>query len=227
MRFRVRVGPLWGSTSGRIGVRAGPISVSAGGRRRRRTSSSSNSGCSTVIGYLLGIALLIGWPFALEHAVGATWMWVIVGVWWGLLALILLLAFNGWLTGTPGKGEGSTPTQASHPVTAEPGVEAQLPSHPAASEVRGVLIRVFEIALDKTREEDGAEVEHARSLLRQMKELRASDPQIVRLARLIPDVANIPQLVSVAADRHSLHTKSAHAVLASLIGLAAESGRQP
>lgn len=176
----------------RIGVRLGPFYASTGTRRRRRPASRGPAGCGSVIGWLLGVTLLVSWPLALRHALEG-WAWVIVGVWWGLLALVLLLMLIGSLTETPGKKDGSVQSDphASGQTPNHP-VPAQQSGHPGPAEVRDVLIAVVESALDNARERDGAAADQVALVLRQMRAIRASDDQFVRLARLIPDTGSIP-----------------------------------
>lgn len=59
MGFRVKMGPVSVSSRGRVGVRAGPVSVYGGGRRRRRSSSGDGSGAALLFG-LVAIAVVIG-----------------------------------------------------------------------------------------------------------------------------------------------------------------------
>jgi hypothetical protein len=59
--MRVRVGPFSVSSSGRVGARAGPVSVYGGGRRHRRKKSSGGSG----IGAILLVLILLG--LAIEY----------------------------------------------------------------------------------------------------------------------------------------------------------------
>jgi hypothetical protein len=72
--MRVRVGPFSASTSGRVGVSAGPFGVSGGGRR---------GGGGGILGPLIGLMLLVGlvvflvmWPLSLwGHAIHLTPSW--------------------------------------------------------------------------------------------------------------------------------------------------------
>lgn len=59
MGVRLRMGPVSVSSRGRVGVRAGPVSVYGGGRRRRRSSSSSSGG-GGVLAVIVVIAVVIG-----------------------------------------------------------------------------------------------------------------------------------------------------------------------
>lgn len=59
MGFRVKMGPVSVSSRGRVGVRAGPVSVYGGGRRRRRSSSGDGSGAALLFG-LVAIAVVVG-----------------------------------------------------------------------------------------------------------------------------------------------------------------------
>jgi hypothetical protein len=57
MGMRVRLGPVSLSSSGRVGVSAGPISVYGGGRRRR--SSSGGGGLAAVVALLVVAGLVM------------------------------------------------------------------------------------------------------------------------------------------------------------------------
>ena len=74
MSLWLRAGPLSVSSRGRMGVRAGPVSVYGGGRRR----SSSGSGATLVV-LLIAFGILIFvvmWPLSLfGHAIGLTPSW--------------------------------------------------------------------------------------------------------------------------------------------------------
>lgn len=75
--MRVRVGPFSVSSRGRVGVRAGPVSVYGGGRRRRNSGGSgAGVGC---LGVLIGLAVIVFavmWPLSLAgHALGLTPSW--------------------------------------------------------------------------------------------------------------------------------------------------------
>jgi len=121
---------------------------------------------------------------------------VIAGVWWGLLALVLLLALGGKLTETFGTKDGGG--QSGHLASSE------RPSHPGPAEVRDQLIAVTEIAVDKAKKRNPPAAEQLASVLRQMRELSPSDAQLVHLAGLIPDTESIPLLVNAAGYRRSL-----------------------
>jgi hypothetical protein len=81
MGMRVRLGPLSVSSRGRVGLRAGPVSVYGGGGRRRRSGGSNGSGefWIALIGFALVVALvifLVMWPLSLwGHALGLTPSW--------------------------------------------------------------------------------------------------------------------------------------------------------
>jgi hypothetical protein len=72
--MRLRVGPFSASTSGRVGIHTGPVSMSAGGRRRR-----SSGGGGELIAFLLVVALVVFvvmWPLSLwGHAIHLTPSW--------------------------------------------------------------------------------------------------------------------------------------------------------
>lgn len=82
MSVRVKVGPVNVSSTGRVGVKAGPVYVSGGGRRRRRSSRSSGDG-GTLLFALIAIAVAIAiiifivmWPLSLwGHAIHLTPSW--------------------------------------------------------------------------------------------------------------------------------------------------------
>lgn len=82
MSVRVKVGPVNVSSTGRVGVKAGPVYVSGGGRRRRRSSGSSGDGGSLLLA-LIAIAVVIAiiyfavmWPLSLwGHAIHLTPSW--------------------------------------------------------------------------------------------------------------------------------------------------------
>jgi hypothetical protein len=57
--MRIRMGPVSVSSKGRVGVRAGPVSVYGGGRRRSRRRSSRGEGGGTLIA-LFGVILVVG-----------------------------------------------------------------------------------------------------------------------------------------------------------------------
>jgi hypothetical protein len=82
--MRIRMGPVSVSSKGRVGVRAGPVSVYGGGRRRRsrRRSSSSGGGGGALIA-LLGFILVLG--LAVEY-------WYIVVP---VLVVVLVVAVAG------------------------------------------------------------------------------------------------------------------------------------
>jgi hypothetical protein len=56
--MRIRLGPVSVSSKGRVGVRAGPVSVY--GRRRRRSRRRSSSGGGGALIGLLGVVLVVG-----------------------------------------------------------------------------------------------------------------------------------------------------------------------
>jgi hypothetical protein len=58
--MRIRMGPVSVSSKGRVGVRAGPVSVYGGGRRRSRRRSSSSGGGGGALIALLGVVLVAG-----------------------------------------------------------------------------------------------------------------------------------------------------------------------
>src|SRR6202035_3062218 len=69
MGARLRLGPVSVSSRGRVGVRAGPVSVYGGGRRRR---SSKNASSGDGLAALIAIAVVVGivffvvmWPLTL------------------------------------------------------------------------------------------------------------------------------------------------------------------
>jgi hypothetical protein len=77
---RVKVGPMNVSSTGRVGVKAGPVYVSGGGRRRRSGSGSSGDGALPIlIGIVIAIAILffvVMWPLTLwGHAIQLTPSW--------------------------------------------------------------------------------------------------------------------------------------------------------
>jgi hypothetical protein len=187
----------------RLGFHLGPFYASTSTRRHR----SGRSGCSTVIGWLFGIILLVCWPLWLKHAIGG-WAWVIAGVWWGLLALALIAK----LTETSGTKDGGG--RSGHLASSE------RPSHPGPAEVRDQLIAITEGALGKEEKRNKAGAEQLASILGQLRWLPPSDAQLVRLAGLIPDTESLPPLVSAAGDRHSLRMDSVPALLDSLIASA-------
>jgi len=163
--------------------------------------------------------------YGARHRRAAAWApspgdaWVIAGVWWGLLALVLLLALGGKLTETFGTKDGGG--QSGHLASSE------RPSHPGPAEVRDQLIAVTEIAVDKAKKRNPPAAEQLASVLRQMRELSPSDAQLVHLAGLIPDTESIPLLVNAAGYRRSLRAESARAVLDSLIASAERSLSSP
>jgi hypothetical protein len=73
--MRVRMGPVSVSSRGRVGLRAGPVSMYGGGRRR----SSSSGGSGALIGVLIAIAIAvfaIMWPLSLwGHVIHLTPSW--------------------------------------------------------------------------------------------------------------------------------------------------------
>jgi hypothetical protein len=81
---RVKVGPVSISSTGRVGVKAGPVYVAGGGRRRRPSSGSGNSGAGGAL-LLLLIAFVVAavivlyvvmWPLSLwGHAIHLTPSW--------------------------------------------------------------------------------------------------------------------------------------------------------
>lgn len=75
--MRVRVGPVSVSSRGRVGVRAGPVSVYGGGRRRR-SSGSSGAGAGR-LGLVIAaciVLIVVMWPLSLfGHAIGLTPSW--------------------------------------------------------------------------------------------------------------------------------------------------------
>ncbi|HMJ33914.1 MAG TPA: hypothetical protein VK501_08350 [Baekduia sp.] len=77
MSMRIRVGPFSASTSGRVGVSAGPVSVSGGGRRRR--GGGGGGGGAGLLGGLIAVGLVIlvvMWPLSLwGHAIHLTPSW--------------------------------------------------------------------------------------------------------------------------------------------------------
>jgi hypothetical protein len=73
MSMRIRLGPFSASTSGRVGVNAGPVSVYGGGRRR----GGSGGGELLAVLVVAGVAILvIMWPLSLwGHAIHLTPSW--------------------------------------------------------------------------------------------------------------------------------------------------------
>lgn len=80
--MRVKLGPVSLSSTGRVGVKAGPVYVSGGGRRRRRGSTSSG-GWGAVLLFLIALAVValiflyaVVWPLSLwGHAIHLTPSW--------------------------------------------------------------------------------------------------------------------------------------------------------
>jgi hypothetical protein len=58
MGMRIRMGPVSVTSKGRVGVRAGPVSVYGGGRRRRSRRRSSSGGGALIA--LFGVILVVG-----------------------------------------------------------------------------------------------------------------------------------------------------------------------
>jgi hypothetical protein len=84
MSVRVKMGPVSVSSTGRVGVKAGPVYVSGGGRRRRRSSGSGNSGAGGALVLLLIAFAVVAvivlyavmWPLSLwGHAIQLTPSW--------------------------------------------------------------------------------------------------------------------------------------------------------
>jgi hypothetical protein len=77
MSVRVKVGPMNVSSTGRVGVKAGPVYVSGGGHRRRK-SSDTGAGAAILM-FLLAVAAIIFavmWPLSLwGHAIQLTPSW--------------------------------------------------------------------------------------------------------------------------------------------------------
>jgi hypothetical protein len=59
MSVWLRMGPVKVSSRGRVGVKAGPVSVYGGGSRRRRSRSSSSDGGGAALVALVGIIFVI------------------------------------------------------------------------------------------------------------------------------------------------------------------------
>lgn len=59
MSMRVRVGPVSLSSRGRVGVSAGPFSVSGGGSRRRSRGSSGDGALVALVGLVLLVGLAV------------------------------------------------------------------------------------------------------------------------------------------------------------------------
>jgi hypothetical protein len=81
--MRIRMGPVSVSSKGRVGVRAGPVSVYGGGRRRRSRRRSSSGGGGGALIALFGILLVVG--LAIEY-------WYIVVP---VLVVVLVIAGAG------------------------------------------------------------------------------------------------------------------------------------
>lgn len=82
MGVRLRMGPVSVSSRGRVGVRAGPVSVYGGGRRRRRSSSSSSGG-GGVLAVIVVTAVVVGlavkyWYVALPLLIVGTLVTVVI-----------------------------------------------------------------------------------------------------------------------------------------------------
>jgi hypothetical protein len=78
--MRIRVGPVSVSSTGRVGVKAGPVYVAGGGRRRRSSGSSGSSGAGAALFVLLIVVAIVifavMWPLSLwGHAIGLTPSW--------------------------------------------------------------------------------------------------------------------------------------------------------
>lgn len=73
---RIRVGPVSVTSRGRVGVRAGPVYVSGGGRRRK---SGNSSGMGALLAVIIAVGILIFavmWPLSLwGHAIQLTPSW--------------------------------------------------------------------------------------------------------------------------------------------------------
>ncbi len=73
---RVRVGPVSVTSRGRVGVKAGPVYVSGGGRRRK---SGSSSGMGALLAVIIAVGIVIFavmWPLSLwGHAIELTPSW--------------------------------------------------------------------------------------------------------------------------------------------------------
>ena len=81
MGARIRLGPVSVTSKGRVGVKAGPVSVYAGGRRRRRRQSDGGGGGGLVA--FIAIALLIA---------------LIVKFWYIALAVVIVMGSVAVLT---------------------------------------------------------------------------------------------------------------------------------
>jgi hypothetical protein len=75
--MRVRAGPFSVSSRGRVGVRAGPVSVYGGGKRRRSSGNSgAGAGCLGAIIAVAVVVFVVMWPLSLiGHALGLTPSW--------------------------------------------------------------------------------------------------------------------------------------------------------
>jgi hypothetical protein len=73
---RIRVGPVSVTSRGRVGVKAGPVYVSGGGRRRK---SGSSSGMGALLAVIIAVGIIIFavmWPLSLwGHAIELTPSW--------------------------------------------------------------------------------------------------------------------------------------------------------
>jgi type II secretory pathway pseudopilin PulG len=73
---RIRVGPVSVTSRGRVGVRAGPVYVSGGGRRRK---SGSSGGMGALIAVIIAVGIVVFavmWPLSLwGHAIQLTPSW--------------------------------------------------------------------------------------------------------------------------------------------------------
>lgn len=73
---RIRVGPVSVTSRGRVGVKAGPLYVSGGGRRRK---SGSSSGMGALLAVIIAVGIVIFavmWPLSLwGHAIELTPSW--------------------------------------------------------------------------------------------------------------------------------------------------------
>jgi hypothetical protein len=73
---RIRVGPVSVTSRGRVGVKAGPVYVSGGGRRRK---SGSSSGTGALLAVIIAVGIVIFavmWPLSLwGHAIELTPSW--------------------------------------------------------------------------------------------------------------------------------------------------------
>lgn len=73
---RIRVGPVSVTSRGRVGVKAGPVYVSGGGRRRK---SGSSSGMGALLAVIIAVGIVIFavmWPLSLwGHAIELTPSW--------------------------------------------------------------------------------------------------------------------------------------------------------